>query len=72
MSGDDDGPETPGTGAGGASGPTGASNADTAGASAFGPQEIRRRDVASGETGETPVRKRTSSQRCAASGIVMK
>jgi NADH-quinone oxidoreductase subunit C len=43
----------PGTGAGGASGPTGASNPDTAGAAgtAFGPQEIARRDVSGSVAG---------------------
>jgi NADH-quinone oxidoreductase subunit C len=49
MSGEDEKPrstpEVPGTGVGGASGPTGASNASSAGAVAFGPQEIRRPDV---------------------------
>ena len=44
-------PETPGTGAGGASGPTGASNASSAGATAFGPQEIARRDVSGAVAG---------------------
>ncbi|MFC5142179.1 NADH-quinone oxidoreductase subunit C [Actinomycetospora rhizophila] len=51
MSGDEQKPKPPGTGAGGASGPTGASNASSAGAAAFGPQEIARRDVSGSAAG---------------------